>query len=104
MLRFGLEAFSVSRQVINGCFTQKLVRRTTVKISNNLPSSTLAADKHDREFPTVLLHLQHPLNMSVSSDYIFISSGTSTLPFAVPLAVRVVCCRSDNAEGFWPKE
>ena len=38
MLRFGLEAFSVSRQAINGCFTQKLVRRTTFKISNNLPS------------------------------------------------------------------
>ena len=43
----------------------------TVKISNNLPSSTLAADKHDREFPTVLFHLQRPLNMSVSSDYQF---------------------------------
>ena len=27
--------------------------------------------------------------MSVSSDYIFISSGTLTLPFAVPLAVSV---------------
>ena len=63
MLRFGLEAFSVSRQVINGCFTQKLVRRTTVKISNNLPWWTLAADKHDPEFPTVLFHLQHPLDI-----------------------------------------
>ena len=92
MLRFGLEAFSVSRQVINGCFTQKLVRRTTVKISNNLPSSTLAADKHDQELPTVLFPLQHPLNMSISSDYIFISSGKLTLPFAVTLAICVVCC------------
>ena len=35
--------------------------------------------------------------MSVSNDYIFIGSGTLTLPFAVLLAVRVLCCGSDNA-------